>query len=288
MKVIKVLSNSLLMALDDYGQEVILLGKGIGYKKSIWTRLKKSDIEKIYVLRDRAVVRDIIRLASEVSEEFFALTKDIVTYAVENYGMNLMDYIYLAPTDHLAFAARRVRENIELPDFYTADLRRFNPNEYQVGVYACHLFEQQIGLKLPDSEAANIAFHFINAQKENPYTEQNRKIEELVKQVLNIVRYQFQLRDGWEDGTAYSRLLRHLRMFAERLINNRMEPSDQMDFLYDEITDKCRAEYDCVKKVDLLVRTNYHRELPRQEKLYLTIHFHQLLEENRTREQERK
>ena len=53
MKVIKVLSNSLLMALDDYGQEVILLGKGIGYKRAIGTKLKKSDVEKIYVLRDR-------------------------------------------------------------------------------------------------------------------------------------------------------------------------------------------------------------------------------------------
>ena len=81
------------MALDDYGQEVILLGIGIGYKKSIGTKLKKGDIEKIFVLRDRAVVRDIIRLATEVSEEYFALTKDIVSYAVDNYGMKLMDYI---------------------------------------------------------------------------------------------------------------------------------------------------------------------------------------------------
>ena len=90
MKVIKVLSNSLLMALDDYGQEVILLGKGIGYKKSIGTKLKKGDIEKIFVLRDRAVVRDIIRLATEVSEEYFALTKDsktlIVTAPTDNVG----------------------------------------------------------------------------------------------------------------------------------------------------------------------------------------------------------
>lgn len=75
MKVIKVLSNSLLMALDDYGQEAILLGKGIGYKKSIGTKLLKSDVEKIFVLRERAVVRDIIRLASEVSENFLPLQK---------------------------------------------------------------------------------------------------------------------------------------------------------------------------------------------------------------------
>lgn len=287
MKVIKVLSNSLLMALDDYGQEVILVGKGIGYKKAIGTKLQKSDIEKIYVLRDRAVVRDIIRLAAEVNEEYFALTKDIVSYAIDTYGMNLMEYIYLALTDHLAFAAKRVRENIEIPSFYSADLKRFNPNEYQVGVYACRMFEDQIGLKLPEGEIANIAFHFINAQKDNPYLEQNKKIDHLVKLILNIVKYQFHLKDDWEDGIAYTRLLRHLRMFAKRLLNDEVEHSNQMDFLYEEITEKCKDEYDCVKKVNLLVKTNYHRDIPKQEELYLTIHFHQLLEENRARQLER-
>lgn len=288
MKVIKVLSNSLLMALDDYGQEVILVGKGIGYKKSIGTKLLKSDIEKIFVLRERAVVRDIIRLAAEVSEKFFALTKDIVSYAVDTYGMELREYIYLALTDHLAFAAKRIEENMELPSFYAADLKRFNPNEYEVGLYAYRLFEEQIGLKLPEGEIVNIAFHFINAQKDNPYTEQNKKIDELVKLILNIVKYQFHLKDDWENGIAYTRLIRHLRMFAERLLNNRMELSDQVDFLHDEIIAKCRAEYDCVKKVNLLVRTTYHRDIPKQEELYLTIHFHQLIEENRARQAERK
>ena len=35
VQVIKVMNNSLILALNDEGKEVILMGKGIGYKKSI-------------------------------------------------------------------------------------------------------------------------------------------------------------------------------------------------------------------------------------------------------------
>ena len=44
MRVIKVLNNSLIMALDEDGQEVILSGKGIGYKKAIGYELKENEI----------------------------------------------------------------------------------------------------------------------------------------------------------------------------------------------------------------------------------------------------
>ena len=57
---------------------------------------KESEIQKIFVLRDRSVVRDVIRLAAEVGEDYFNLTKSIVSYAVEKYHMKLMDHIYLA------------------------------------------------------------------------------------------------------------------------------------------------------------------------------------------------
>ena len=43
MRVIKVLNNSLVLALDNAGQESILMGKGIGFHKSIkpvWIKSK--------------------------------------------------------------------------------------------------------------------------------------------------------------------------------------------------------------------------------------------------------
>ena len=75
--------------------------------------------------------------------------------------MKLLDHIYLSLTDHLAFAVRRVKEGIVVPNFYTLDMQRFNPNEFQVGRYALQQVKEQIGVELPEDEAGNIAFHVL-------------------------------------------------------------------------------------------------------------------------------
>lgn len=51
MRVIKVLNNSLVLALNDEGQEIILMGKGIGFQKTIGYKLSPKEIDKVFVLR---------------------------------------------------------------------------------------------------------------------------------------------------------------------------------------------------------------------------------------------
>ena len=158
MRVIKVLNNSLVLALDNAGQESILLGKGIGFHKSIGYEFQESEIEKVFVLKDKKVSRNIIRLAAETDSVFFELAKAVIDYAIEQFDMKLMDHIYLSLTDHLSFAARRVREGIVLQNFYTLEMKKFNPQEFQVGEYAVNLMRERLELEIPADEAGNIAF----------------------------------------------------------------------------------------------------------------------------------
>lgn len=281
MKVIKILNNSLIMALDDDGKEVILSGKGIGYKKAIGHELKESEVQKIFVLRERKVVRDVIRLAAEVGEEYFNLTKMVISYAMETYHMKLMDHIYLALTDHLAFTEKRLRSGMAIENFYTADLRRFNPEEYDVAEYAARLFAQKFGLELPEGEVGNIAFHFISAQENGQFEERKREIDRVVRQVLNIVRYQLELSD-LEHGIAYSRLMTHLRLFAQRLIRGQLTEDGKEDFLHREVAELCPKEYDCVKKIGGFLEKHYGWDITKKEELYLTIHLHQILQEEKS------
>lgn len=280
MRVIKILNNSLIMALDENSQEVILFGKGIGYKKSIGYQLKQSEIEKIFVLRDRNVVKDIIRLASEIGEEYFELSKQVISYAVEQYQMCLMDHIYLSLTDHIAFAVKRAREHIDIPNFYTLNLRRFNPDEYEVGVYAVSQIQDRFQVSLPEGEIANIAFHFINAQKKAAVEEEKRQIDEIVKGILSIIKYQFQIKD-WEEGFSYTRIVTHLRLFVQRLLREQMIEESTKDYLYEDIVRHCPGEYECVKKIDRFIQNKFNQSITYQEELYLTIHIHQLLREKR-------
>lgn len=282
MRVIKVLNNSLVLAIDDSGHEIILMGKGIGFNKAIGYQFRKEEIEKVFVMKDKDISKNIIRLASEIDSTFFELAKTIIDYGVENYQMELMEHIYLSLTDHLAFVVKRVKKGIIIENFYISEMKKFSPNEYQVGKFALQLIKEKLNLELPVDEAGNIAFHFINAQHNNPYNANNRIITEAVKDILDIVKYNFILTYN-EDGISYSRFTTHLRLFVQRLLTNCQLPEEHNDFLYEQIVPNCQKEYTCVKKIGIYISEKFKTVLTASEELYLMIHIHRVLEENKHR-----
>lgn len=52
--------------MNDSGQEVIVMGKGIGFGKKAGGDVREDEIQKTFVLKERTALQNIIRLASEV------------------------------------------------------------------------------------------------------------------------------------------------------------------------------------------------------------------------------
>lgn len=276
MKVIKVLNNSVLMAVDDAGNEVILMGKGLGYAKSIGCDLNDAEIEKVFVLRDRSLLNDIIRLATEIDSLYFELARATIDYAVQKYHMKLMDHIYLSLTDHISFAVRRFQENKAFRSFYFLEMKQFNPRECEIAKYCLDLIEERVGVRLPDGELGYIAFHFINAQQNNPYRDMDLQILEVVQDILDIIKYDLKIVYD-TDSIAYSRLVTHLRLFAQRAVTGSFVKDNEQDFLYDQIIDTCQQSYKCVKKIGIYINKQFHVTLTKQEELYLVIYIHRLM-----------
>ncbi|MCC8140553.1 MAG: PRD domain-containing protein [Lachnospiraceae bacterium] len=282
MRVVKVLNNSLILALDDEGSETILMGKGIGFHKASGYQFRPEEVEKVFVLKDRSISRNIIKLAAEVDSVYFEISKNVIDYAREEFGMKLLDHIYLSLTDHIAFAVRRVKQGIVVPNFYTTDMRRFNPNEFQVGRYALALVKEHLDIELPTDEAGNIAFHFINAQIDHPYNDTNREIRRLTEDVLDIVKYYYQIIYP-EDSVTYTRYVTHVNLFAQRLIAGKQLDGDASHLLYDQIAEVCQSEFRCVERIDRFVQERLGVALSSQESMYLAMHIHLILEEGRSR-----
>lgn len=277
MRVVKVLNNSLVLALDQDGKEVILMGKGIGFHKSIGVQIKEEEIQKVFVLKEREISRNIIRLAADIDSVYFEMAKSIIDYGKEKYQMNLMDHLYLSLTDHISYAVQRVREGITFQNFYTLEMKRFNPNEFDVGSYALDLIEKKTGVRLPDDEMGNIAFHFINAQQDNPYNSQNQVINSVVGDILNIIKYSFGVTFD-QNNTAYSRCMTHLRLFVQRLMNHEMIPDEKNQFLYEQIMEACARERNCVRKIERYISERFQVSVTTQEELYLMLHIHRVLD----------
>ena len=279
MRVIKVLNNSLLLAVDNEGYEIVLMGKGIGFNKSIGYKIEDKDIEKTFVLKNRVVSSNIIQLANEIDVEYFEVAKTIIDYAIENYQMELMEYIYLSLTDHIAQTVKRIQSGILIPNLYNVAIRQFNAREYDIGVFAVELAKEKLGVSIPEEEIGNIAIHFINAQKDNSYQNTGKEISEFVNSILAIVKDMFQIEYDTR-SVSYNRFIIHLQSFSHRLINNMMTKDDPMDHLFTQVSTMYPREKNCSDKIANFIKEKYNITISHQEIVYLTIHIHKILSES--------
>lgn len=157
------------------------------------------------------------------------------------------------------------------------EIKKFYPDEFEVGLKSLELIEEELKIKLPESEAGNIALHLINSQVNSSY----KQVEDVAKQtrmindILNIVRYTYNIKLD-EKSLSYDRFITHLRFFFKRLNekNNKAEENleDKDDFLLKQVKDKYKDAYKCMLKIEDYLE----RELDDEEKLYLTVHIQRI------------
>lgn len=135
-----------------------------------------------------------------------------------------------------------------------------------------------MGYILPDDEAGNIAFHFINAQFDHPYNDRNREINNTVNDILNIVKYYFNICYD-EDSFSYSRFVIHLRFFVQRILNDKLLDEDSSKILYDNLTAKLENELKCVERILLYINKKFGIIFNESESVYLAIHINRVLNE---------
>lgn len=285
MKIVKILNNSLVLAKTDDNKEIILMGKGIGYNKAIGYTLQQKDIEKVFVLKNNKISQDIMELAQDIDAVYFDLTKSIIDYAIVEHNMKLMDHIYLSLTDHISFAVKRFKEGITLDNFYTQEIKVFNPKEYDVGEYAIKLLNSSMDVNFPIDEVANIAFHFINAQQEHQNQQDNANIKKIVQDILNIVKYHFTIIYD-EQSLTYQRFVTHLQFLARRVLDSNRETS--MDnHLLNHILTTYSDSYECANKIEKYIFNNYDVVLSKDEVAYLVVHIENLRKKTKNKEMEK-
>ena len=264
----KIFNNNAIVAKDSDKHEFVVMGCGIGFKKNIGEKVDENLIEKTFILKQKDASEKFKLLLEDVPSEYVSLCYDIIEYAKNILDVQLSDYIYVTLTDHINNALKMLDEQINITNPLIWEIKRFYHKEFEVGLKALEFIEEELGKKLPEDEAGNIALHLINAQVNSSYNnvedvaQQTKKIQD----ILNIVKYTYNTTLD-EKSISYERFVTHLRFFFQRL-NKREKVEAEDDFLLRQVKEKYRKAYDCMLKVEKYLET----ELSDEEKLYLTIH----------------
>lgn len=269
MLIRKVFNNNVVLAVaeNEDENELILMGKGIAFQKKVGDLIDESKVDKRFV---QGLSNKLIELLKDIPTNHLDLADEIIQIAKSQLPAKLSDYIYLSLTDHLDFAITRIQQGQVLRNPLLWEIRKIYPKEYIVGLKAVGLVKEKLGVNLPEDEAGSIALHLVNAQNGSQELEQTIEITEMIKDILQIVKYHYGI-DLDEDSLNYSRFVIHLRFFAQRLLDKQTNLHENNE-LFEVIKEKLPRAYSCVEVIDKYVKKVTDISISKSEMLYFMVH----------------
>ncbi|RKT35630.1 BglG family transcriptional antiterminator [Microbacterium sp. AG1240] len=264
----KVLNSSVVLVEDERGVERVLLGKGIGFGAKPGDAVAPEDTDRVFVALEDADQRNLVELMAQIPAEFVDLTRSIVV-AAEEAGLELDPHIYLTLTDHLHFAVDRQRRGLVVSNRLAWEMRTVYPREYELGVRGLGMLRARIGEELPEDEAANIAFHLVNAEVGRPGVD-SMHVVQLISSITTIVTHAGGASVSRDDLHG-SRFLVHLQFFAERLFAGSLAVSED-DFLYTSMSARYPRAVATAERVRSFVEQEHDLRIPNEEVAYLALH----------------
>lgn len=276
MEIKKVFNNNVVLTQNEAGQEMVVMGRGLAFQKKAGETIESSKIEKTFALDNHGVSDKIGELLREVPEEYLTIADRIISMAKKSLGSGMDDYVYVALMDHISFAVTRHKQGMVLRNALIWEIKKYYKEEFQIGLKALDIIEEEAGIRMEEDEAASIALHLVNSRVSGEGLDSAVQIVKVVNDTLNIVKYHYKMEID-ETSINYERFLTHLRFFAIRLV--RREKTDSVpgdDFMFTQVQSRYPDAFACSEKVASYVEKTFNWPISTDEKVYLTVHIHRV------------
>lgn len=189
-RVIKVLNNNgILVYHVETGKEMILLGNGVGFGKKPTEHIEKLPGAKVYSLVTRRKQESVLKTVNGIRPEFIEATGKIIEEA-ENVFQKINHEMLLPLADHIALAAKRAKENRQLPNPFTPDIRVLFGEEYQVALKGREIIQQLTGYEISEDEVGFITLH-IHAGLSDEAVSQTLDATRIVNEGIAMIEQEF-------------------------------------------------------------------------------------------------
>ncbi len=269
-KVVKVLNNNVVFAENETRQEVVLVGKGLGFGKKPGDQVTEQQIEKEYRLSDANASDRYRQLLTQTDESIVGVCEEIIQYAANKLGEPLHPHIRIALTDHISFAIERTRSGQAIVNTILAETRSLYPEEYEIAEHALQMIHEQIGVPLPKGEAGFIAMHLHSARTNSSVGKVLRSVE-LVAELVQLIEQRLG-RALDESSLDYARLVTHLRFTIERIETGQFNENGLVPLLKRDFP-TC---YSIAEQVANKIEQALGLHVPESEIGYMAIHLTRL------------
>ena len=269
MNIKRIYNNNVVMVEKENGEEMIVLGKGLAFRKKVGGMIEEEQIEKIFTLAEKSIGNRLAKLVSEIPAIYLTIAEEIVSMIREKSDLTLDDNIYITLTDHISMSLEREKNQIVLHNPMLMEIRQFYKKEFDLAKEAAKIIYRHMGIRISEDEMGFITLHIVNAtlnQRADKLILSLQMIGEIIKLVQEHFDVQFD-----QKSVFYERFLRHLQFFAKRILYDDDKQLAEMPILHLN-----REEYpeavECVEKIGDHILNAYQKKVTDSEKCYLIYH----------------
>ena len=265
-EIIGTLNNNSVVAKDEHNKEVILLGKGIGFKK------KKGDIVdnklkniKSYSL-DKKKSTDVLQGVDPI---FLEIANEIIRYAEKEFG-DIDTNILLPLADHIAFSIDRIKNDMVISNPLTSDIKLLFADEYEVAKKARKIIKRRLGYEITDDEIGYISLHIHAALSSQPPA-RSLQVASIIHQTVTYVEETFNITID-ENSVAYIRLVNHIKFLMVRLDRQEDVHVSMTDYTKEKFPESYAVACRVADYIEKLIR----EKISEDEIGYLAIHIERI------------
>ena len=252
-----------------FDEKLEIMGRGIGFQMKRGQKVPVEKVEKIFRIKSQSIAGQLKELLAKMPLEQVQISNEIISYAKKTMKLKLNQSIYVTLTDHISFAISRCKKGIHLENALLWEIKRFYPQEFELGRYAVELVKKRLDVEMPEDEAGFIALHFVNAEYGTDIRDAVRFPNQM-KEILGIVADELGIEMD-EGSLHYERFLTHVKFLLQRIYRKELLEEEE-----NEITEmmqrKYPKEYSCSRKVADYIEQTADCKLSGEEVLYLTLH----------------
>lgn len=272
LRIEKVLNNNVLIAEHPSYQEVVLIGKGIGFNRKRGDSIDTTGIEKLFVLKNEKEQENYIKLLPFIDRDIHEVIISAMELIKQRTHSELNEHIHVGLTDHLMFALTRVSQGMQITNPFLVETKALYRREYEIALEVVSLIKEKTGIELPAGEIGFITLHIHSAMTNKNLSEVNQD-SQLVSRLVSMVEEQLGITID-KDGIDYMRLVRHLRFAIERVKKGeRVEEPEKLASLLKEEYPIC---YNLAWKLIKVMQQTLKLKVFDAEAVYLTMHLQRL------------
>jgi transcriptional antiterminator len=268
----KILNNNVVIADHPSHEEVILIGKGIGFNRKKGDEFPMELADKMFVLKSEKEQENYKKLLPQIDEKIQAAIIEAIQHIDHRVNGDLNEHIHVGLTDHLIFALNRLFNGMEIKNPFFVETINLYPFEYGVAKEVVKILEEKTGIALPEGEIGFITLHIHSAITNKELSDVNQH-SQLVTHLINVIEEQFKIVIN-KESIDYTRLVRHLRFTIERVLSEeKMEEPEKITLMLKETYPVC---YNLAWKLIKIMQQVLKKPVYDAEAVYLTMHLQRL------------